>query len=89
MKHLYEEDIFSEEFLTKWNARKLKLDRTCALNDRKSEKKFKELIAKFIEWLETPEEGEDDEGEDDDEEENKIEEAKVSAKSQEPEGIRK
>lgn len=52
MKHLYEQEIFSDEFLIKWNARKVKLDRNCALNDRKSEKKFKELIEKFIEWLE-------------------------------------
>lgn len=73
MKHLYEEDIYTDEFLIKWYNRKKKLDRECALNDRKAEKQFKELIAKFIEWLETAEEDEDEE-EDDDEEEAKKEE---------------
>ena len=51
MTLLYEEEIFSDDFLIKWYNRKLKLDRNCALNDRKSEKKFKELLEKFIEWL--------------------------------------
>lgn len=89
MKHLYDQEIFGEEFLIKWNNRKLKLDRTCALNDRKSEKKFKEQIAKFIEWLETAEEDEDEEDEDDDEEETKKEETKATSRPQESEGQRK
>ena len=43
MKHLYEEEIYSDDFLVKWYHRKLKLDRDCALNDRKLEKKFKKI----------------------------------------------
>lgn len=76
--------------MLRWNDRKVKLDRACALNDRKSEKKFKELIAKFIEWLATAEEDEDEEEEDEEEEEEVkaavVEKPKVSTES---EGIRK
>ena len=90
MKHLYDEDIYSDDFLIKWYNRKLKLDRNCALNDRKSEKKFKELIASFIEWLQTAEEDEDEEDDaDGEEEETKKEEVKAPAKSNETDGQKK
>jgi hypothetical protein len=48
MKFLYDEEIYSDDWLIRWYNRKLKLDRSCALNDRKAEKQFKEQIDKFI-----------------------------------------
>jgi len=52
MKNLYDQELFSDEFLIKWFNKKLKLDKNSIMYDRKSEKKFRELITSFINWLE-------------------------------------
>lgn len=41
MKILYDQEVFSDEFIIKWFNRKQKLDKTCALYDRKAEKLFR------------------------------------------------
>jgi hypothetical protein len=51
MKLLYDQEVFSEEFMIKWFNRKLKLDKNCALYDRKAEKQYRTLIEGFINWL--------------------------------------
>lgn len=52
MKQIYDREVFNEEFILKWYNRKSKLDKNSALKDKKAEKKFKELIEGFINWLE-------------------------------------
>jgi len=69
MKTLYEQELFSEEFLLKWHSKKKKLDRHCKLYDRKCEKAFRELINEFILWIQSAEVGEGDEEEDEEDEE--------------------
>jgi hypothetical protein len=41
MKVLYDQNIFSEDFLLKWYKKKKKMDKACGLYDRKAEKKFR------------------------------------------------
>lgn len=52
MKILYDQKFFNEEFIIKWFNRKAKLDKTCALYDRKAEKAFRGSIEAFVRWLE-------------------------------------
>ncbi len=51
MKKLYDQEVFDEEFIIKWFNRKVKLDKACALKDRKAEKLFKAQIESFVNWL--------------------------------------
>jgi hypothetical protein len=51
MKLLHDRDIFSDDFIIKWFNRKAKLDKKCALYDRKAEKLFRALIEGFVNWL--------------------------------------
>ena len=52
LKLLYDQEVFTEEFLIKWHMKKRKLDKNCKLYDRKAEQTFRELITPFIRWLE-------------------------------------
>jgi len=47
-----DQEVFSEEFIIKWFNRKGKLDKGCALYDRKAEKAFRGAIEAFVKWLE-------------------------------------
>ena len=47
-----DQDVFSEEFIIKWFNKKTKLDKACALYDRKAEKAFRGNIESFVKWLE-------------------------------------
>lgn len=51
MKLMYDQDVFDEEFIIKWFNREVKLDKSCALYDRKAEKIFKGQIEEFVNWL--------------------------------------
>lgn len=51
MKLLYDQEVFDEEFIIAWHNRKIKLDKACALYDRKAEKEFKKQLDQFVEWL--------------------------------------
>jgi len=51
MKLLYDQAVFDEEFIIKWFNKKAKLDKTCALYDRKAEKAFRGQIGDFVTWL--------------------------------------
>lgn len=48
MKLLYDEEVYSDEFLIKWFNKKRKLDKASVLYNRKAEKAFRGLIEKFI-----------------------------------------
>jgi hypothetical protein len=43
-----DQEVFSEEFVIKWFNRKSKLDKGCALYDRKAEKTFRGSIEAFV-----------------------------------------
>ena len=51
MKLMYDQEVFEEEFIIKWHSKKLKLDKTCALYDRKAERAFRKGINSFVDWL--------------------------------------
>lgn len=44
MHHLYEKDVYEEEFLKAWNEKKERLDKNSILYSKKCERKFKEAI---------------------------------------------
>lgn len=53
MKHVVcDQNMFSEEFIIKFFHKKSKLDKSCALYDRKLEKSFRSSIESFVKWLE-------------------------------------
>ena len=51
MKLMYDQSVFSDQFIIDWHSGKVKSDKKCALYDRKSEKAFRLLINDFVEWL--------------------------------------
>jgi len=51
MKKLVDESILSEKFLLQWYEKEIRLDQECRIYDKKAEKKFRDLIEDFIEWL--------------------------------------
>lgn len=48
MKKLVDENIMSDKFLIQWYDKEAKLDKDSGLYDKKSERKFRELIEQFI-----------------------------------------
>lgn len=57
MKKLVDENILSEKFLIDWFDKTLRLDKESGLYDKKSERKFRELIEPFVEWMRNAESG--------------------------------
>lgn len=51
MNALYEQSVFSVDFICGWHAGDIKSDKHCSLYDRKAEKAFRPLLDKFVEWL--------------------------------------
>lgn len=47
-----DQNVFSEEFIINFYHKKSKLDKSCALYDRKLEKAFRGNIESFVKWLE-------------------------------------
>ena len=66
MKKLVDENILSKQFVIEWYDKTIKLDKDSGLYDKKSERKFRELIEQFIEWLKN-QESDSDSGSDSDE----------------------
>ena len=50
-KMTYDSGFFTDTFFTQWNEKKLKLDKTCCLYDRKAEKEMRALLTDFMGWL--------------------------------------
>ena len=57
MKKLVDENILSEKFLIDWFDKAVRLDKESGLYDKKSERKFRELIEPFVEWMRNAESG--------------------------------
>jgi len=74
MKKLVDESFVSEKFLIEWYDKVIRLDKDSGLYDKKAEKKFRDLIEKFMEWLKTAESSSGSSSGSDSEEEKKEEE---------------
>ncbi len=48
---LYDQSVFTDEFLIGWHSGKIKSDKRCVLYDRKAEKAFRPLLDEYITWL--------------------------------------
>lgn len=68
MKKLVDENILSKQFVIDWFDKNVKLDKDSGLYDKKSERKFRELIEQFIEWLRNQESDSDSDSGSSDEE---------------------
>jgi len=53
MKKLVDESVLGEKFLIQWFDKEIRLDTESKTYDKKAEKKFRDLITPFIEWLKT------------------------------------
>ena len=51
MKKLVDESVLGEKFLIQWFDKEIRLDTESKTYDKKAEKKFRDLITPFIEWL--------------------------------------
>lgn len=51
MKKLVDENIISEKLIIGWYDKEITLDKDASTRDKKAEKKFRDLIEKFVEWL--------------------------------------
>lgn len=89
MQYLVMNKFFAKDFLLQWNAKKLKMDKSSILYDRKAEKKMKGLLESFMGWLEdldsdsSSSEESSDEGEEEKKEEVKKEETEEEKRKRE------
>jgi len=60
MKKLVDENVLSEKFVVDWFDKTLRLDKDSKIYDKKAEKKFRDLIETFVEWLKAASSGSDD-----------------------------
>lgn len=51
LKKMVDEDVLNEKNLLQWYDKETRLDKDSVLYDKKAEKKFRDLVEKFIEWL--------------------------------------
>ena len=51
LKKMVDEDVLNEKNLLQWYDKEARLDKESVLYDKKAEKKFRDLVEKFIEWL--------------------------------------
>jgi len=79
MKKLVDESVVSEKFLIDWYDKTIRLDKDSGLYDKKAEKKFRDLIEKFMEWLKTAESSSGSSSGSDSEEEKKGEEKEAQS----------
>ena len=52
---LYNESIIEDQYFIAWHGSKARTDKSSSLYDKKSEKKMRPLLDKFIEWLQSAE----------------------------------
>lgn len=68
-KHLYDSNVFSDTFLSQWHSAKAKLDKKCALYDKKAERLLRPLLNDFVSWLTSEYDPEAEYGEEEEKEE--------------------
>jgi hypothetical protein len=72
MKTLVDQNVLNEKFIIEWFDKTSRLDKESATYDKKAEKKFRDLIEKFVDWLKNAD-SESDSNSSSDNEEVKIE----------------
>lgn len=77
MKKLVDENILSKQFVVDWYDKNIKLDKDSGLYDKKSERKFRELIEQFIEWLKNQESDSESDSDSSEEEKKPVKKAPV------------
>ena len=56
MKKLVDEKVLTSKFIVDWNDKNVRLDKDSGLYDKKAEKKFRDLLEAFVNWLKNAEE---------------------------------
>lgn len=51
MKLIYDQNVFDIELIIGFQDKRVKLDKDCALYDRKAQRHFRKLIKQFVDWL--------------------------------------
>lgn len=51
MKTLVDQNVLTEKFVVGWFDKTFRLDKDSALYDKKAEKKYRDLIETFVNWL--------------------------------------
>merc|ERR1719454_2827973 len=59
MTKLYNQSVISDSFVIGWHSSDIKSDKKCKLYDRKTEKAFRPLLDKFVDWLKSADYGEE------------------------------
>jgi hypothetical protein len=51
-----DEKVLTSRFIVDWNDKNVRLDKDSGLYDKKAEKKFRDLLEAFVNWLKNAEE---------------------------------
>jgi hypothetical protein len=73
MKTLIDQNVLTEKFVIGWFDKSFRLDKESALYDKKAEKKFRDLIETFVNWLKNADSESGSSSSSDNEEEKKVE----------------
>jgi len=60
IKKLLDNNTISEKYIQEWYDKTTRLDKESMLYDKKAEKKFRDLLTDFVEWMKTAETEEGD-----------------------------
>lgn len=55
LKKLLDRNTISEKYILQWYDKTVRLDKDSMLYDKKAEKKFRDLLIDFVEWMKTAE----------------------------------
>ena len=72
MKTLVDQNVLTEKFVVGWFDKTFRLDKDSALYDKKAEKKYRDLIETFVNWLKNADSESESNSSSDNEEEKKV-----------------
>lgn len=55
LKKLLDNNTIGEKYIQEWFDKTIRLDKDSMLYDKKAEKKFRDLVTDFVEWMKTAE----------------------------------
>ena len=55
MKKLYDNSVIEDQFFIKWHEKKLRLDRTSIMYDKRAQDTMRPLLTEFVGWLQSAE----------------------------------
>ena len=77
MKTLIDQNVLTEKFVIGWFDKSFRLDKESALYDKKAEKKYRDLIETFVNWLKNADSESGSDSSSDNNEEDKNEKGKI------------